>query len=264
MDVSGLFDYSNQMAQWVVSNGENFQQHLDNISKLTGYKAANQLIISGYAAMYGFQASELKTMEEWQKQGVDVVYDQPIEILQAHKNENEKWGYDVKVVYDIRSTNGMHDTVPIPPDDALEALIASSPVNIQVLNDIGISSNSAIYVPEDNVIRARRGAKSYDDCFKGLAQEVAHAVLAQHIPAGEIYARAQNYFSAYSAGYILCKKYNIDTSGFDFSSLPDYAAQKPDQVRQHLNGISSLVYQMDAGIRAAVKDISKRRDVIER
>lgn len=35
------------------------------------------------------------------------------------------------------------------------------------------------------------------------------------------YTREGTAFTAYCASYLLCKKYGVDVSGYDFSTLPD-------------------------------------------
>ena len=79
------------------------------------------------------------------------------------------------------------------------------------------SSMGALYDREQDVIFVRRGMEA-GDIFRSLSKELAHAELAYTTPD---YNRKDAAFAAYSVSYVVCRRYGIDVSGYDFNRMPE-------------------------------------------
>ena len=66
-----------------------------------------------------------------------------------------------------------------------------------------------------------------------VAQELGHAELSMN---SEVYSRRDMGFQAVCIGYMLCKKYGIDTQNFAINRIPDKLANKePKEIRFELS-----------------------------
>ena len=65
--------------------------------------------------------------------------------------------------------------------------------------------------PDTGEITVRKGME-FADTFRSLAQELAYI---------ETSGSIDPQFTAYCASYSLCKKYGVDTKGFNFDNVPD-------------------------------------------
>ena len=75
-----------------------------------------------------------------------------------------------------------------------------------------------------------------------MLDDIAHAELAGADPN---YTRAGAGFAAYSISYVVCKRYGVDVSGYDFSRLPDsFRDADPQSIRATLNEISDVAKDM--------------------
>ena len=59
------------------------------------------------------------------------------------------------------------------------------------------------------------------------------------------YNRSDAAFAAYSASYLLCKRYGVDVSDYNFSRLPaSFRESNPQQVREALTEIRDTANQI--------------------
>jgi hypothetical protein len=96
----------------------------------------------------------------------------------------------------------------------------------------------------DGDILVRKGME-FSETFSAISYEMACAELATD---PELSPEIE--FYAYSASYLLCKKYEVDTKGFSFDNAPDVFS---DMDAQEIKGELSL-------IRNAADEISGRMD----
>ena len=105
----------------------------------------------------------------------------------------------------------------------------------------------AFYDHDQQVIFVRKGMEASEViCY--LAKELAHAEIAMRAPG---YNRKEADFQAYSASYLLCKKYGVDTGRYVFTALPSCIREQNAQafreilsdIRDTAAAISSRMYR---------------------
>lgn len=233
-----LYDLADATAEAVSADGGKFQAYLDVQARFDRYSATNALLVLAQMP----QATQVRDYDGWKDAGVSVKR-QPkhISILEPgdeYKREDGSIGtyYNVKKVFDISQTTArgkVQPTVSMDERLLLKALIHRSPVPMQMAdtlpNDMG-----AYYDHDQQVIFVRRGMEA-SDIFRSVSKELAHAELAA---ANGGYTRQDAAFAAYSVSYLLCRKYGVDVSGYDFSRLPDsFRESDPQGVRAVLTEI---------------------------
>ena len=141
------------------------------------------------------------------------------------------------------------------------ALIHRSPVQIQGVDELP-NSMGALYDREQDVIFVRRGMEAHD-IFRSLSKELAHAELAYTTPD---YNRQDAAFAAYSVSYVVCKRYGIDVSGYDFSRMPErFKETEPKDIRAELSAICDAAKEITGRMhRALEKDKAPKNKEQER
>ena len=151
--------------------------------------------------------------------------------------------FEVKRVYDVSQTRGRVRSAPaVKLDDRvlLKALIHRTPVPIQTADSLP-NNMGAMYDHSQQVIFVCRGMGA-EDIFRSVSKELAHAELAG---AQQNYNRSDAAFAAYSASYLLCKRYGVDVSDYNFSRLPaSFRESNPQQVRETLTEIRDTANQI--------------------
>ena len=169
-----------------------------------------------------------------------------------YKREDGSIGtfYNVKKVYDVSQTSTRSKVQPTVSMDErllLKALIHNPPVPMQTVDNLP-GNMGALYDHDQQVIFVRRGMAA-DDIFRSVSKELAHAEIAG---SRQEYNRDDAAFAAYSVSYMLCRKYGIDATGYDFSRLPDdFREADPQSIRAALtemrdtaNDISGRMYRV--------------------
>lgn len=268
--VYGLADAT---AEAVSTDGGKFREYLDVQARFDRYSATNALLVLAQMP----QATQIRDYDGWKDAGVSVKrHPKSISILEPgdeYQREDGSVGtyYNVKRVYDISQTTASSSRTPyrsFPPkgekltrsvapplptksgdfagtptspqptvsmDDRLllKALISRPPVPMQMADELP-NNMGAYYDHDQQVIFVRRGMEA-SDIFRSVSKELAHAELAA---AKGDYSRQDAAFAAYSVSYLLCRKYGIDASSYDFSRLPDcFRESDPQGVRAALTEI---------------------------
>lgn len=257
----------------VCTDGNKFREYLDLQARFDRYSATNALLILAQMP----QATQVRDYDGWKDSGVSVKRrPKAISILEPgdeYRREDGSIGtyYNVKRVFDVSQTTASSSRTPyrsFPPkgekltrsvapplptksDDfvgtpsavqptvstdgrlLLKALIHRPPVPMQMVDDLP-NHMGAYYDHDQQVIFVRRGMDA-PDIFRSVSKELAHAELAA---VNGDYTREGAAFTAYSASYLLCRKYGIDASGYDFGRLPDsFRESDPQSVRAALSEI---------------------------
>ena len=185
------------------------------------YTATNTLLVLAQKPM----ATQLREFDAWKKMGASIRKEEThIKILEPGGSYERAdgsigTGFHVKHVFDISQTTAKPRQRPNPARDdrqLIAALIHRSPVQIQGVEELP-NQIGALYDREQDVIFVRRGMEAHD-IFRSLSKELAHAELAYTIPD---YNRKEAAFAAYSVSYVVCRRYGIDVSGYDFSRMPE-------------------------------------------
>lgn len=216
-----VFDLADATAGAISADGGRFREYLDVQARFDRYSATNALLILAQMP----QATQVRDYDGWKDMGVSVKrHPQTISILEPgdeYRREDGSIGtyYNVKKVFDVSQTTMRGKAQPAVSTDGrllLKALIHRSPVPMQMADDLP-NHMGAYYDHDRQVIFVRRGMDA-PDIFRSVSKELAHAELAA---VNSDYTREGAAFAAYSASYLLCRKYGIDASSYDFSRLPD-------------------------------------------
>lgn len=245
---SRCYEMSEQMTAAVATDGQAFQQYLDVQSRFDRYTANNALLI---------MAQKIGDYGYWRDQGAYVKRQErnnPILIMEPGKEYEREDGstgtyYNAKKVYDISQTNARDRLQQAQPEitDAqlVRAVVNNPPVAIVAAEpDQMPEDKGALFEPEESCIYVRKGM-SAQEIFRSVTPELA---LAGFADGDKNYDRNEDAFHAYCASYLLCKKYGVDTQGFDFTHAPEFfEGMEPQEVRGELSKV-----------RDAAGDISSR------
>jgi len=251
------FELSDNSALEVAGNGDMFQQYLDVQSTFSRYSAVNALLIMAQMP----EATRLGDFGHWKGQGGYVKPGQTaISILEPHEYTKEDGslgtGYNVKKVFDISQVDTRKVRSAPPPSyterQILGALISKYPLPIKGVDEL--PDNLGAMTDHDGSILVRKGME-FSDTFRSVAYEMASAELAT-----DPELSPEQEFSAYSATYLLCRKYGADTREFNFDNVSsvfdgmDAQEVKGElsQIRDAADNISGrMAKQLDAVSKAA-------------
>lgn len=249
-----VYDLADATAVEVSQDGEKFQKFLDVQSQFDRYSATNALLV--LAQMPG--ATQLKDFDGWKEAGASVQRKaSSVKILEPGKAYDREDGtrgtsFEVKRVFDISQVKGRIHTAPkVRPDDRvlLKALIHRTPVPIQAVESLP-NNMGALYDHNQQVIFVCKGMGA-EDIFRSVSKELCHAELAGM---QENYDRNDAAFAAYSASYLLCKKYGIDVSDYNFSRLPaNFREQDARGIRDSLAEIKDTANQVSSRMYRALE-----------
>ena len=248
------YDLVDSTAEAVAADGSRFRDYLEVQSRFDRYTATNALLILAQKP----EATQLRDFESWRSTGAFIKRQEMshgISILEPgdeYRREDGSVGtyYNVKKVYDVSQTNARSKVQPAVSMDErllLKALIHRPPVPMQTVDELP-NNMGALYDHDQQVIFVRRGMTA-EDIFRSVSKELAHAEIAGTRSA---YRREDAAFAAYSVSYLLCRKYGIDVSGYDFSRLPEgFREADPQSIRAALtemrdtaNTISGRMYRV--------------------
>ena len=245
---SRCYEMSEQMTAAVATDGQSFQQYLDVQSRFDRYTANNALLI---------MAQKIGDYGYWRDQGAYVKRQErnnPILIMEPGKEYEREDGstgtyYNAKKVYDISQTTAggkiQQAQAEITDAQLVRAVVNNPPVAIVAAEpDQMPEDKGALFEPEEGCIYVRKGM-SAQEIFRSVTPELA---LAGFADGDKNYDRNEDAFHAYCASYLLCKKYGVDTQGFDFTHVPEFfEGMEPQEVRGELSKV-----------RDAAGDISSR------
>ncbi len=240
-----IYDLADATAVEISKDGEKFRKFLDVQARFDRYSPTNALLI--YAQMP--EATQLKDFDGWKDAGVSVQRKaKSVKILEPGKEYDREDGtrgtsFEVKRVFDVSQTRGRLRTAPTAkPDDRalLKALISRTPVPIQTVDTLP-NNMGALYDHEQQVIFVCKGMGA-EDIFRSVSKELAHAEIADMT---DNYNRNDAAFAAYSASYLLCKKYQISIADYNFSRLPTSIRESDAQgIRAALTEIRDTAAQI--------------------
>ncbi len=211
-----VFAQSDQTALEVAGDGGKFAQFLDLQARLDRYSAVNALLTFAKNP----SASRLGSFDYWKRQNCSVKPGQTaIAILEPQEYTKEDGtpgtGYTVRKVFDISQVDTRKLRNAPPPHyterQILGALISKYPMKIIGVDDL--PDNLGAITNPDGDILVRKGME-FSDTFRSVAYEMAGAELAT-----DPQLSPEQEFCAYSATYLLCKKYGVETREFNFDKV---------------------------------------------
>ena len=249
-----LYALADSTAAEISKDGDKYRQYLDVQSRFSRYTPTNALLILAQMP----EATQLKDFDGWKEASVSVQRKpKSVKILEPGKEYDREDGtrgtsFEVKRVYDVSQTRGRVRSAPaVKLDDwvLLKALIHRTPVPIQTVDSLP-NNLGAMYDHNQQVIFVCRGMGA-EDIFRSVSKELAHAEIAgMH----ENYNRNDAAFKAYSASYLLYKKYQTGTADYNFSRLPaSFRESSPQQVRETLTEIRDTANQISTRMYRALE-----------
>lgn len=234
------YELSEQVTAQVATDGKMLQKYLDVQSTFDRYTTNNALLILaqrpdaqklgdyGYWRDHGFY---LKRMEQ----------QNPVLILEPGKTYKREDGtvgnyYNAKKLYDISQTTMSDTTIQkseYEEHDLIRALVSTPPVNIVAAEPEQMpDEKGAFFKPEEGCIYVRKGM-SAQEIFQNLVPELVFAGYADGNPH---YDKNEDVFHVSCASYMLCKKYGMDTSRYNFLHAPEFFENmEPQEVRGELS-----------------------------
>lgn len=237
------------MAFKITKDGNSFEQYLNILSRFEKYSVGNCLLILDKEP----NAIQIKSKEDWQDKGYDLNTEaNAITILEPYETKGKKY-YNPKEEYDVTQTNA-----PIPEEreytsrDILVAILDECKAERIVVDTLQNGEKGSQYVESENKLYMCRGIKQ-DYLLKTVIQEVAKIEM-QGVENGTM-----KEFKTCCISYMICRKYGLDTSKFDFSTLPKgiTSIATGKDIRKELEDIRKNFIKVDDNIKAYFEKQSK-------
>lgn len=221
----------------VVQDGDKFKAFLDTQARLDRYSAANALLIYNQYP----QATQLKDFNDWAEEKVSISKGAKsisiLEPVEYTKNDGSTGiSYNVKKVFDVSQTKGKQTPAPTlnrDPQALVAIMIDTSPVNVEVANELPHPQMGAYYDNEKQTLFVKKDIGDSVALCQCVAQELGHAQLSIN---SDAYSRRDMGFQAMCVGYMLCKKYGVDTKNFAIERIPDeWKNKEPKEIRAELS-----------------------------
>ena len=253
-----VYQMIDDAATEIVNAPEKFRGYLDTQARMDRYSAANALLIYKQQP----QATQLKEFRDWQEDGVKVSKGakslsilEPVEY--AKKDGSTGIAYNVKKVFDVSQTNGRRPAAPTLDRDSrklVAIMLDTAPIDVATVEELPSPNMGAFYRNEDQTLYVKRDIGDSVALCQCVAQELGHAQLAMSC---EAYSRREMGFSAVCVGYMLCRKFGVDTRSFAIENIPDGLKNKePKGIRAELSKTRSAMNEI--GSRVA-EEIYRRR-----
>ena len=223
-------------ASEVVQSPDKFKAYLDVQSRLDRYTANNALLMYKQFP----QASQVKEFDDWVAEGVKVNKGSKTFIILDPYEYTKKDGtpgidFNMKRVLDVSQTNGKRPAAPTvnrDPRKLVAVMLDTAPINIESVDELPYPDMGAFYKNEDQTLYVKRDIGDSVALCQCVAQELGHAQLSMN---SEAYSRRDMGFQAVCIGYMLCKKYGVDTQNFAIDRIPDELKNKePKEIKAEL------------------------------
>ena len=232
-----VYQMIDDTATAIVQDGEKFRGFLDTQARLDRYSAANALLIYNQYP----KATQLKDFGDWAEEKVSINKGaksisilEPVEYTKTDGTPGVS--YNVKKVFDVSQTKGRQTPAPTvnrDPQALVAVMIDTSPVIVEVAPELPHPQMGAFYDNEKQTLFVKKDIGDSVALCQCVAQELGHAQLSID---SDSYSRKDMGFQAMCVGYMLCKKYGMDTQQYDFSQAPEFfEGMEPQGVRGELS-----------------------------
>lgn len=227
----------------ISKDGNMFMQYLNILSRFEKYSVGNCLLILESEP----NAIQIKEKKDWIDKGYDTLENaKSMTILEPNKVDGKVY-YNPKDEYDISQTNA-----PIPKEKtytnkemllAIFSICDKENVTRQVVDALPNGNKGAEYIESENKLYMCRGLKP-EYLIKTVIQEIARIEM-RNFENSEM-----KEFKTYCISYMVCKKYGLDISKFDFSNLPKDLTNKAKgkEIRRELDDIRTNFIGMNSKI----------------
>ncbi len=245
-----VYQMVDDTAMDIVSDPEKFRAYLDTQSRMDRYSAANALLIYNQLP----EATQLKDFDDWGKDNVKIVKGaKSISILEpveyARQDGTTGVSYNVKKMFDVSQTNGRRIpavSVNRDPKALITTMLDISPVAVESTNELPYPNMAAFYNNEQQTLYVKRNVGDSVAVAQCVAQELGHAQLSIN---SDTYSRRDMGFQAVCIGYMLCKKYGVDTQNFAINRIPEELKNKePKEIRAELSKTRNAMSEINSRI----------------
>lgn len=234
----------------VVNDPIKFADYLGTQSRFDRYSATNALLI--YAQ--NPKATQLKDFNDWTKDNIKIKKGaKSISILEPmeynRKDGSTGISYNVKKMFDVSQTNSNRQpsvTIDRDPKELITMMLDSSPVTIEASDELPYPNAAAYYDNNAKKLYVKRNVGDSVMVCQSVANELAHAQISIN---SDSYSRSDSAFAATCIGYMLCKKYGVDTRSFAINRIPD-SLKNADvkDIRKELSKMRNAMAEMHSGI----------------
>ena len=245
-----VYQMVDDTAMDIVSDPEKFREFLDTQSRMDRYSAANALLIYNQLP----EATQLKDFDDWGKDNVKIVKGaKSISILEpveyARQDGTTGISYNVKKMFDVSQTNGRRlpaVSANRDPKALITTMLDASPVAVEATNELPYPNMAAFYNNEQQTLYVKRNVGDSVAVAQCVAQELGHAQLSIN---SDTYSRRDMGFQAVCIGYMLCKKYGVDTQNFAINRIPEELKNKePKEIRAELSKTRNAMSEINSRI----------------
>lgn len=249
LEKEAVYTLIDETALEVTSSPEKFRGFLDTQARMDRYSAANALLI--YKQLPS--ATQLKDFNDWTAENVKINKGtKSISILEpveyTKKDGTPGVSYNVKKVFDVSQTNGKRTPAPTvnrDPQKLVPMMLDSASVNVETVDELPFENMGAMYDNNKQAILVKRGIGDSVAICQCVAQELGHAQLAIN---SEAYSRRDMGLDAVCIGYMLCKKYGVDTQSFNIANLDEFKDKEPKEIRGKLSKIRTAMTEIHTRI----------------
>ena len=251
---SQIYELIDKTAEKIVTSGEEFKKYLDNQSKFDNYSVGNALLVTAQMP----KAIMLRDMANWNSMGAYIKrFAKPVKILEPGDNYMREDGsvgvnYNVKKVYDIsqvtpkqRINNMRYDSKVL-----LRIFLNASSSEIKVVDEIPGNDRGVMFDLEEDKLYIARGAEA-PKVFYELAEELAKQEIGDN--------SSLDAFKNYCVSYMLCKKYNIDVSNYNFEIPQELKNMNAREIRDELEPIKDAIENINTRMGAYIQKLTRER-----
>lgn len=245
-----VYQMVDDTAMQIVNDPEKFRAFLNTQSRMDRYSAANALLIFNQLP----EATQLKDFDDWGKDNVKIVKGaKSISILEpveyARQDGTTGISYNVKKMFDVSQTNGRQTpavSVNRDPKALITTMLDACPVDVEATNELPYPNMAAFYNNEKQTLYVKRNVGDSVAVAQCVAQELGHAQLSIN---SDTYSRRDMGFQAVCIGYMLCKKYGVDTQNFAIDRIPESLKEKePKEIRAELSKTRNAMSEINSRI----------------
>lgn len=245
-----VYQMIDETATTIVSDGEKFKEFLNTQARLDRYSAANTLLIY---CQYP-QATQLKDYNDWAEAKVSVnkgaksiAILEPVEY--TRNDGTTKVSYNVKRVFDVSQTRGKQMPAPSldkDPRSLVAVMIDTSPVNVEIASELPHPNMGAYYDNNKQTLFVKKDLGDSVALCQCVAQELGHAQLSIN---SDTYVRKDMGYQAMCVGYMLCKRYGVDTKNFAIERIPEeWQSKNPKEIRAELSKIRTAMSEVQSRV----------------
>ena len=245
-----VYQIVDDTAMQIVNDPEKFRAFLNTQSRMDRYSAANALLIFNQLP----EATQLKDFDDWGKDNVKIVKGaKSISILEpveyARQDGTTGISYNVKKMFDVSQTNGRQTpavSANRDPKALITTMLDACPVEVEATNELPYPNMAAFYNNEKQTLYVKRNVGDSVAVAQCVAQELGHAQLSIN---SDTYSRRDMGFQAVCIGYMLCKKYGVDTQNFAIDRIPESLKEKePKEIRAELSKTRNAMSEINSRI----------------